>query len=333
MTAQPLLQVEGLAVEFDEKTGPIRVIDDVSFEVGVGEVMGLVGESGSGKSVTCRSVLRLLPTGKARIAAGAVRFEGRDLTTLSEAAMREVRGPSIAMIFQNPSSHLDPVMRIGDQIAEAIVYHRQATRSLARREAAELLRRVGIPDAERQLDAYPHEFSGGMRQRAMIAAALSCSPKLLIADEPTTALDVTVQAQILQLLLELRDRTGLTIILVTHDLGVVAQTCDSIAVMYAGRIVERGPKAAILRTPLHPYTSGLIRSQPESAPSGRPLPSIEGQPPSLADPPPGCRFHPRCSHADARCRTGAMPLRRADAAHVTACLRWQELAHELRGAA
>jgi len=328
----PLLQVESLAIEFSGNAGAIRVVDDVSFDVGVGEIMGLVGESGSGKTVTCRSILRLLPAGRASIAAGAVRFEGRDLVALTEPAMRAVRGASIAMIFQNPSSHLDPVMRIGDQIAEAVVYHQKVRYAEARRQAADLLRRVGIPDAERQLDAYPHEFSGGMRQRAMIAAALSCNPKLLIADEPTTALDVTVQAQILRLLLELRERTGLAIIFVTHDLGVVAQICDSIAVMYAGRIVERGPKAAVLSAPLHPYTHGLIRSQPESAPSGRPLPLIEGQPPSLQDPPPGCRFHPRCSYAEARCRAGPMPLAHAAAMHVTACLRWPELAGELRGA-
>ena len=321
-----LLSVEDLCVEFATPKGVVRAVDGASFDVGAGEVMGLVGESGSGKTVTCRSVLRLLSNRYARIARGRILFEGRDLVPLGEAALRDVRGPQIAMIFQNPSTHLDPVMTVGDQVAEAIVYHEGATRAEARRRAAELLRQVGIPDAERQLDAYVHQFSGGMRQRVMIAAALSCRPKLLIADEPTTALDVTVQAQILRLLLDLRDRTGLAIILVTHDLGVVAQTCDSVAVMYAGRIVERASKRDLLRRPLHPYTEGLIRSQPEAAPPGRPLPSIEGQPPSLAALPEGCRFHPRCVYVEPTCRTADVPLVVVGEDRSSACRRWEQLA-------
>jgi peptide/nickel transport system ATP-binding protein len=321
-----LLSVEDLCVEFATPAGTVRAVDGASFTVAPGEVMGLVGESGSGKTVTCRSVLRLLPNRQARIARGRILFERRDLVPLGEAALRDIRGPEIAMIFQNPSTHLDPVMTVGDQVAEAIVYHEGATRSEARRRAAELLRQVGIPDAERQLDAYAHQFSGGMRQRVMIAAALSCRPKLLIADEPTTALDVTVQAQILRLLLDLRDRTGLAIVLVTHDLGVVAQTCDSVAVMYAGRIVERASKRDLLRRPLHPYTEGLIRSQPETAPPGRPLPSIEGQPPSLAALPEGCRFHPRCFYVEPACRSADVPLVTVGEDRVSACRRWERLA-------
>jgi peptide/nickel transport system ATP-binding protein len=321
-----LLSVEDLCVEFATPAGTVRAVDGASFAVAPGEVIGLVGESGSGKTVTCRSVMRLLPSRQARIARGRILFEGRDLVPLGEAALRDVRGPQIAMIFQNPSTHLDPVMTVGDQVAEAIVYHEGTTRAEARRRAAELLRQVGIPDPERQLDAYAHQFSGGMRQRVMIAAALSCRPNLLIADEPTTALDVTVQAQILRLLLDLRDRTGLAIILVTHDLGVVAQTCDSVAVMYAGRIVERASKRDLLHRPLHPYTEGLIRSQPEAAPPGRPLPSIEGQPPSLAALPEGCRFHPRCFYVEPECRAADVPLVTVGESRVSACRRWEKLA-------
>ncbi|GIK97071.1 MAG: ABC transporter ATP-binding protein [Alphaproteobacteria bacterium] len=321
-----LLSVQDLCVEFATPKGVVRAVDGASFDVAAGEVMGLVGESGSGKTVTCRSAMRLFPSRTARIARGRILFEGRDLVPLGEAEMRAVRGPQIAMIFQNPSSHLDPVMTVGEQVAEAITAHEGASRREARRRAAELLRRVGIPDPERQLDAYAHQFSGGMRQRVMIAAALSCRPKLLIADEPTTALDVTVQAQILRLLLDLRDRTGLAIILVTHDLGVVAQTCDSVAVMYAGRIVERAAKADLLRRPLHPYTEGLIRSQPEAAEPGRPLPSIEGQPPSLAALPVGCRFHPRCAYVEEACRVADIPLYAVGAGRVSACRRWEVLA-------
>jgi len=321
-----LLSVRNLCVEFKTTDGTLRVVDGASFDVAPGEVMGLVGESGSGKTVTCRSILKLFPTRNARIAGGQILFDGRDLVPLDARAMREIRGRQIAMIFQNPSSHLDPVMTIGDQVSEAIIAHEGVSRREARRRAAELLRQVGIPDPERQLGAYAHQFSGGMRQRVMIAAALSCRPKLLIADEPTTALDVTVQAQILRLLLDLRDRTGLSIILVTHDLGVVAQTCDSVAVMYAGRIVERARKGDLLRRPLHPYTEGLIRSQPEAAPPGQPLPSIEGQPPSLAALPPGCRFHPRCSYAEPACEEEDIPLFAVGDARVSACRRWEVLA-------
>ena len=320
-----LLDVEGLVIEFSGRDGPLRAVDGVSFAVDAGEVLGLVGESGSGKSVTCRALLRLLPSRRARIVEGAVRYRGQDLVSLPEKQMRQVRGRAISMIFQNPSSHLDPVMTIGEQIAEPLTVHEGLSKAGAKSRAVELLRQVGIPDPSHQYDAYPHQLSGGMRQRAMIAAALSCRPSLLIADEPTTALDVTVQAQILRLLLDLRDQEGLAIILITHDLGVIAQTADSVAVMYAGRIVEQAPKGDLLERPLHPYSEALIRSQPELAKPNEPLPSIEGQPPSLTAPPPGCRFHPRCGLAVPGCASGSFDLVCVAEGRLTACNRWQEL--------
>jgi peptide/nickel transport system ATP-binding protein len=321
----PLLEVEDLTVEFATPGGVVRAVDGVSFTLGHGEVLGLVGESGSGKTVTCRALIQLLPSRHARIVAGRARVDGTDLLALDEAEMRQVRGATIGMIFQNPTTHLDPVMTIGEQIAEPLRVRQRMSRDEALAHAEGLLRQVGIPDPATRVRSYPHEFSGGMRQRAMIAAALACRPKLLIADEPTTALDVTVQAQILRLLLDLRARTGLAIILISHDLGVVAQTCDAIAVMYAGRIVERADKRTLLRRPLHPYTKGLIGSQPGSAPPYAPMPSIPGQPPSLADLPSGCRFHPRCAYAERACRTERPPLVEPDPGHATACRRWRIL--------
>jgi len=323
-----LLEVEDLSVEFATPAGALRAVDRVSFGLAEGEVLGIVGESGSGKTVACRSILHLLPSARARIAGGRARFEGRDLLTLPERELRHLRGSHLAMIFQNPSTHLDPLMTVGRQVAEPLIYHRGLSAREARRAAIELLARVGIPDPGHNVDAHPHRFSGGMRQRAMIAAAIACEPRLLIADEPTTALDVTVQAQILRLLLDLRDRTGLSIILITHDLGIVAATCDHVAVMYAGRIMEQASKAELLRRPLHPYTRGLIRSRPTAAARGRELPSIEGQPPPLADPPPGCRFHPRCTHAEPRCETGIPLPEPATPTHATACIRWREVMAE-----
>jgi oligopeptide/dipeptide ABC transporter ATP-binding protein len=321
----PLLKVEDLTVEFATAQGVVRAVDGVSFTLGHGEVLGLVGESGSGKTVTCRALIRLLPARHARIVGGQARLEGIDLLALDEAEMTVVRGARIGMIFQNPLTHLDPVMTIGEQIAEPLRAHRGMSRTEALAHAEQLLRQVGIPDARTRVRSYPHEFSGGMRQRALIAAALACRPKLLIADEPTTALDVTVQAQILRLLLDLRERTGLAIILISHDLGVIAQTCDTIAVMYASRIVERADKRALLRRPLHPYTKGLIGSQPAATRPHEPLPSIPGQPPSLADLPRGCRFHPRCAYAEPACRSERPPLVEPDPGHTTACRRWSLL--------
>ena len=320
-----LLDLTDLSVDFATKYGSVRAVDRVSFSVESGEIMGLVGESGSGKTVSCRAMLHLLPAWLVRRAAGRALFDGQDLLSLDDAALRDLHGRRIGMIFQNPSSHLDPLMTIGRQVAEPLIYHQGLSAREARAEAIELLRQVGIPDPKRAVDAYPHQFSGGMRQRAVIAGAVACKPDLLVADEPTTALDVTVQAQILRLLLDLRDRTGLAIILITHDLGVVASTCDTVSVMYAGRIMERAPKAELIRAPRHPYTMGIIRSQPSRARTGAPLDSIEGQLPALTQLPEGCRFHPRCPFAQDACRRGEIALESVGRDHVAACLRWREL--------
>ena len=257
-----LLSVRDLVVKARLDGGTRTLIDSVSLDLGKGEILGLVGESGSGKSLLCRSLVRLLPSSLLKIESGSIRLQGRELTEISDAEMLEVRGGEIGMIFQNPTSHLDPVMRIGDQIAEGIRYHQGLKAREVRTAATEILEQVGFPDPKRQYDSYPHEFSGGMRQRAMIGVALSCNPKILIADEPTTALDVTIQAQILRLLIDIRDKRGLSIILITHDLGIVAQTCDRIAVMRSGRLLEQGPKRTILSRPENPYTIDLINSHP-----------------------------------------------------------------------
>ncbi|MGW9949530.1 peptide/nickel transport system ATP-binding protein [Rhizobium leguminosarum] len=257
-----VLSVRDLTVRAHVDSGPRTLLDAVSLDLGKGEILGLVGESGSGKSLFCRSLVRLLPSSLLKIESGRVLLEGRDLMRVDDGEMLKVRGGEIGMIFQNPTSHLDPVMRIGDQIAEGIRYHQGLNTREARVAATEILAQVGFPDPKRQYDSYPHEFSGGMRQRAMIGVALSCNPKILIADEPTTALDVTIQAQILRLLIDIRDRRGLSIILITHDLGIVAQTCDRIAVLRGGKLLEEGPKRTILARPQHPYTSNLINSHP-----------------------------------------------------------------------
>jgi peptide/nickel transport system ATP-binding protein len=309
-----LLEVRNLSIA----AGARMLVEQVDLDLAEGEVLGLVGESGSGKTVTCRALMRLLP-GELRVSSGSIQLNGRDLMRASEAEMRKVRGVEIGMIFQNPNSHLDPVMRIGDQIAESVRYHEGTGAREARSRAIELLRQVGIPDPARRGAAYPHEFSGGMRQRAMIAVALACRPKVLIADEPTTALDVTVQAQVLRLLLDLRDRLGLAILLITHNLGVVAQTCDSLAVMYAGRVMERGPKRPLLDTPAHPYTAALLACQPGSANPAEPLPVIPGQPPAAGAYPTGCRFHPRCPRAASICRSERPGLRVVREARIAAC--------------
>ncbi|CAH6678770.1 ABC transporter ATP-binding protein [Klebsiella grimontii] len=293
-----LLKVNRLMVTGGED---IALVDNVSFTLEAGEMLGLVGESGSGKTVTCRALMRLLPGDGLRISGGEVVLDGRDILPLSEGQMSAVRGREIGMIFQNPTSHLNPVMTIGEQIAESRRLHFAANRRQAREDALALLRQVGIPDPQNRLNSYPHEFSGGMRQRAMIAVALAPEPRLLIADEPTTALDVTVQMQILRLLSDLRAELGLAVIMITHDLGVVAQTCDRIAVMYGGRLCEVGDKREVLAGPLHPYTRGLIDCQPASEGGRGRLTIIDGQPPSADHFPSGCRFHPRCRRADEAC--------------------------------
>ena len=320
----PLLSVERLSIGLRRPGRIISLVEDASFALEVGQVMGLVGESGSGKTITCRAMLRLLPGSSTEVTGGSVLFEGRDLLALSEDALRQVRGRRIAMVFQNPLSHLDPVMTIGQQVAEPLRRIEGLSRREARSAALDLLTQVGIPDPKARLDNYPHEFSGGMRQRAMIAAALACRPAVLIADEPTTALDVTVQAQILRLLLDLRDRTGLAIVLITHDLGVVSQTCDTLAVMYAGRVVEAGAVRSVLADPRHPYTARLLASQPSRGVPGAPLPSIPGQPPGLGEAGTGCRFRPRCLEAFEPCATLRPPLDAVRPHWLSACHRADE---------
>jgi len=314
-----LLQVEDLSVIARVGQRDIAVVDRLSFSLDEGEILGLVGESGSGKTMACRGLMRLLPSPTLRLEGRAVRLAGNDLLRLDDAGMRRVRGGQLGMIFQNPSSHLDPLMRIGEQIAEGIRLHQGASRREARAEAIEVLRQVGIPDPQSRVDNYPHEFSGGMRQRAMIAVALGCNPRVLIADEPTTALDVTVQAQILRLLLDLRDRRGLSMILISHDLGVIAQTCDSIAVMYAGRLCEHGSKAEILGRAQHPYSAGLLACHPAADSGERLMNTIGGQPPLLGAMPDGCRFGPRCTQATAICRERLPELRETIPGHRLAC--------------
>ncbi len=288
----PLLRVEHLTTTFPGNGRPIRAVDDVSFHVRRGETLGLVGESGCGKSVTALSIMRLVqPPGA--IESGAIYFRDRDLFALSEREMRRVRGAEISLIFQEPMTALNPVFSIGDQIAEALLVHGRARRSEARAQAIQLLASVSIPDPERRVSDYPHQLSGGLRQRALIAIALACRPALVIADEPTTALDATIQAQILELLRELRSGFDLSMLLITHDLGVVAETADRVAVMYAGRIVEEGPVRDIFHSAKHPYTQGLLASIPGGTPGSR-LRAIEGTVPDLAALPPGCAFAPRC---------------------------------------
>ena len=305
MSPDPLLSVSHLTTVFDTPDGSVRAVDDVSFEIRAGETVGLVGESGSGKSVTALSIMRLVqPPG--RIAAGSLSFKGRDLLTLDERTMRTVRGADITLIFQEPMTALNPVFRVGDQIAETLRVHGRASRREARTAAVDLLRAVRIPDAASRVNDYPHQLSGGMRQRVLIAMSLACQPSLVIADEPTTALDVTIQAEILDLLREMKSALHLSLLLITHDLGVIAETADRVAVMYAGRIVETGPVRAIFREPAHPYTRGLLASMPGGRP-GRRLLAIDGSVPLLGALPPGCAFNPRCPDRFEPCTAAPPP--------------------------
>jgi peptide/nickel transport system ATP-binding protein len=301
MSAPPLLEVRGLVTEFATRAGVLRAVDGVSFSIAAGETLALVGESGCGKSVTAFSLMRLIAQPPGRISGGEVLLEGRDLLKLPEAAMRAVRGERMAMIFQEPMTSLNPVMTVGEQIVEAIRQHRAVTRQAARDRAVALLEEVHIPDAGRRFGEYPHRLSGGMRQRVMIAMALACEPRLLIADEPTTALDVTIQAQVLDLIDALKTRLGMAVLLITHDLGVVAQHAQRVAVMYAGRIVEQAGVAELFAAPRHPYTEGLLSSIPRPGEAARRLREIPGLVPSLAEMPPGCAFAPRCDRALPRC--------------------------------
>jgi peptide/nickel transport system ATP-binding protein len=318
------LAISGLATTFATSAGPVRAVDGIDLEVRAGEVLGLVGESGSGKSVTLRSLVRLVrPPGRVE---GRAIWRERDLLAMPESELLDVRGKEIAMIFQEPMTALNPVLTIRQQIEENLKAHTDLGRPQRARRAVELLDLVGIPSAAERLDAYPHQFSGGMRQRVMIAIALASEPRLLLADEPTTALDVTIQDQILKLLLELRDRLGMSVVLVTHDLGVVAQTCDRVAVMYAGRIMEVGPVIEVFRNPRHAYTLGLLGSIPSGGASRQPLRSIEGVPPSPLDLPTGCPFAPRCAFVTDDCRAHRPNLVRVGPDHVSACLHHDQVA-------
>ena len=315
----PILDIQGLLTWFSIRGGEVRAVDGVDLVIRRGETVGLVGESGSGKSVTARSIMRLVPMPPGRYAGGRILFDGVDLLSLSEREMRDLRGGRIAMIFQDPMTFLNPVLTAGEQVAEAIRKHQGATKREARAQTIELFRTVGMPNPEERYDTYPHQLSGGMRQRVMIAIALSSRPDLLVADEPTTALDVTIQAQILELLKQLQREFGMSILLITHDLGVVAEMCDTVAVMYAGRVVEQAPVETLFADPQHPYTAGLMNAIPHvELPDAPPRP-IEGSPPDMAHPPHGCRFHPRCPHAEARCATDEPALREVAPGHQSAC--------------
>jgi len=318
----PLLQVNELHVRIGTRRGVVRAVDGVSLAVGAGEAVGVVGESGSGKSMMLRAIMGLLPP-EAEITDGQVLLDGVDLTQLDNSQLNKLRGPRMAMIFQEPMSALNPVMRVGPQIAEGPLVHLGLGRAAAAQRALELMRRVGIPDPERRFRSFPHEFSGGMRQRVMIAIALSCEPQLILCDEPTTALDVTIQDQILRLLTRLCRESGTSLIFVTHDLPVVAQVCQRLAVMYAGRIVERGTVQEVLTQPCHPYTLGLVRSAPDVDHPRASLAAIPGSPPSLITPPSGCRFHPRCKFAEEDCTTDEPPLRVLRSGRATACLHYE----------
>ncbi|HLM57688.1 MAG TPA: ABC transporter ATP-binding protein [Pyrinomonadaceae bacterium] len=306
-----LLEVKNLQTQFRTRAGVVRAVDGVSFHLEAGELLGLVGESGCGKSITALSVMRLVGS-PGKIVSGEVWFDGRDLLKLSESEMRAIRGDDIAMIFQDPMTSLNPVYTVGEQIAEALRLHRNLNRKAAREAAVEAMREVSIPDPGRRADDYPHQLSGGMRQRVMIAMALACDPKLILADEPTTALDVTIQAQILELIDELRKTRNLAVLLITHDLGVVAEVADRVAVMYTGRIVESSPVGELFARPKHPYTEGLLRSVPKLTEAGvqkaERLQTIEGTVPKPTDLPPGCHFAPRCPHRMPRCTEGDLPL-------------------------
>jgi len=297
----PLLQVENLETHFFTEDGVVRAVDDVSFSVPEGATVGLVGESGCGKSVTALSILRLVSTPPGRIVGGRILYRDGDLLALSDAAMRDIRGNKISMIFQEPMTSLNPVFSSGEQVAEAVRLHQRASRAEARNRTIELFHLVGIPSPEQRISSYPHQMSGGMRQRVMIAMALACRPDLLIADEPTTALDVTIQAQILDLLARLQREMGMSVLLITHDLGVVAETCERVIVMYAGQIVEESSAAALFAKPRHPYTCGLLRSLPRSGERADRLREIPGMVPPLTDLPTGCRFRDRCDRAVDRC--------------------------------
>ncbi len=323
-----LLEVRDLKTYFYTSQGVVKAVDGVSYDVKAGETCALVGESGCGKTMSALSIMRLVPQPQGVIAGGEIRFQGKDLLTLDQEEMRRVRGAEIAMIFQEPMTSLNPVLSIGRQITETLEAHRTISRKETKRRATELLQLVGIPDAERRLSDYPHQLSGGMRQRVMIASALSCDPKLILADEPTTALDVTIQAQILELMRDLAQKFGVALIIITHNLGVVARYADRVYVMYAGKIIESGSAREIYQNPRHPYTIGLLRSVPRlDQPRKAKLDPIEGQPPDLWNLSRGCSFQPRCKFAVDKCAEAVPPLQEVGEGHRSAC--WEaETLHE-----
>ncbi|MEE8545951.1 MAG: ABC transporter ATP-binding protein [Alphaproteobacteria bacterium] len=326
-----LLEIVDLRTQFFTSAGTVRAVDGISYDVEKGETVAIVGESGCGKSVSALSILRLVPDPPGRIVGGSIRFQGRDLLGLGDAEIRKVRGRHIAMVFQEPMTSLNPVLTIGLQLTETLEHHLNLSRAEARARALELLGMVGISDPERRLAQYPHHLSGGMRQRVMIAMALCCEPELIIADEPTTALDVTIQAQILELMKDLTRRLGVALVLITHNLGVVARYADRVNVMYAGKIVERGSAREIYHDPRHPYTLGLLNSVPRlDQPRKKKLEPIVGQPPDLARLDDGCAFRPRCSYAVERCAVEVPPLEPAVEGHLSACWRKDELGRPLR---
>ncbi len=325
--AAPLLEIRGLKTHFATDDGMVQAVDGVDITIGRGETVGVVGESGCGKTVTALSVLKLIAMPPGKIVAGEILYQGRDLVPLDNEEMDRIRAKDIAMVFQEPMTSLNPVYTIGEQIAEVLRKHEGLSRKGALERTVEMLRLVQIPNPERRLNDYPHQFSGGMRQRVMIAMALSCNPKLLIADEPTTALDVTIQAQILELLQDMKSRFGMAIMLITHAMGVVAETAQRVVVMYAGKVIEEAPVDQLFANPRHPYTQGLIRSIPridKAATHKTRLEAIPGTVPSLLDPPPGCRFAPRCRYAMAKCREAVPPLTDIGGGHRVACVLVQD---------
>jgi oligopeptide/dipeptide ABC transporter ATP-binding protein len=324
--SEPLLRLEELKTHFFTDDGVVRAVDGVTYELGERETLAVVGESGSGKSVTALSILRLIAEPPGRIVGGRILFKGRNLATLSSAEMRKIRGKEISMIFQEPMTSLNPVYTSGEQIIEALVLHERIDRKAARARAVAMLQLVGIPVPDQRVDEYPHQMSGGMRQRVMIAMALACRPAILIADEPTTALDVTIQAQILELLKRLQSELGMAVLLITHDLGVVAETADRVAVMYAGQVVEYCEVESAFRRTLHPYTAGLLASLPRLGDKRATLRVIPGNVPNPARFPSGCRFHPRCPVAEDRCRNQEPPVLTFDGSHQTRCWRADEIA-------
>jgi len=331
--SEVLLSVNNLITEFDTDEGRVRAVDDVSFSVKAGETLGIVGESGCGKSVTAQSIMRLLPQPMGQIVGGQIMFKGQDLTQVSIEQMQRIRGAKIGMVFQEPMTALNPVHTIGRQLTEIILLHKKISKRDALKEAVAMLEKVGIPAPDVRMGEYPHQLSGGMRQRVVIAIALACQPDLLIADEPTTALDVTIQAQILELIKELQNDMGMSVILITHDLGVIAETCSSVVVMYAGKVAEKGSVYDVFDKPTHPYTRGLLNSIPrlDSIPKSH-LPIIPGMVPGLLDLPKGCRFENRCSFKKPSCSAAVPSIEEVEAGHEVSCFEWRDIQSTVGGA-